>query len=352
VRDNPKIAATYAATPMQMGMLFHSAAEKGRGVYSLQVVCSLREEVLFDLLQSALRYVIRQHEALRTTFSFPSGSDPVQEVWKEVEVKIETSDLRNLEASIREQRLNEFVIRSRDEWINPCCMPLMRFALIRMTDSESRFIWILPHALLDRSGVAIVVKQLLDTYDALRNGEQPRQSPPSGSFSSYVQCETAQDFFVSKNHWQATFESFVPALAYSNSGRKGAWKEQELVLPETLAETLEKMAEDNGCTLNTILQAVWSVTRGINAADPDIAFGITRSCRSRFAHGDSVVGLCMNTLPLRIKFRGGDSFVALLQRIRRQVLALRSFESTPLAAIQSWVGGRNRYTFIQYVNGI
>ena len=57
-----------------------------------------------------------------------------------------------------------------------------------------------------------------------------------------------------------------------------------------------------GVTLNTLLQTAWAILLQRYSQETDVVFGATRACRrSAFPDADEMVGLFINTLPLRVR---------------------------------------------------
>ncbi len=73
------------------------------------------------------------------------------------------------------------------------------------------------------------------------------------------------------------------------------------------------------------------------SGEEEVVFGATRRCRrSSLADADSIVGLFINTLPMRVTVSGARRLLPWLKEIRAQHVALRKVEHTPLVKIQEW----------------
>ena len=69
----------------------------------------------------------------------------------------------------------------------------------------------------------------------------------------------------------------------------------------------------------------------------DVVFGATRACRrSGVTDADEIVGLLMNTVPVRVDVDLEAELGTWLRSIRASSLAVREFEHTPLVKVQSW----------------
>ncbi len=89
--------------------------------------------------------------------------------------------------------------------------------------------------------------------------------------------------------------------------------------------------------MSTLVQAAWAILLGRNSGEQDIVFGSTRACRrSTIPNSEEVVGLFINTVPVRVRLPGDSQVLAWLRNLREQQTAVREFEHTPLVDIQKW----------------
>ncbi|KAB2674615.1 MAG: amino acid adenylation domain-containing protein, partial [Verrucomicrobia bacterium] len=111
-----------------------------------------------------------------------------------------------------------------------------------------------------------------------------------------------------------------------------------LRLPKALTNALGELARETGVTVNTVVQGAWALLLARYSGTQDVVFGVTRACRhSRVPGSEHAVGFFMNTLPMRIRTASDPRLGDWLREIRRQHLALREFERTPIARIREWI---------------
>ena len=104
-----------------------------------------------------------------------------------------------------------------------------------------------------------------------------------------------------------------------------------------MTSRLRRLAEESEITLNTLVQGAWALMLSRYSGEEEVVFGATRRCRrSSLAGADSIVGLFINTLPMRVTVSGARRLLPWLKEIRAQHVALRKFEHTPLIKIQEW----------------
>ncbi len=106
-----------------------------------------------------------------------------------------------------------------------------------------------------------------------------------------------------------------------------------------LSEQIRRGAQRAQVTVNTMMQAAWAVLLHRYSGESDIVFGATRAGHVTDVPGiETIVGLFINTLPMRVEVDDDAEIVAWLRALRAQQIALRPYEHTPLAAVQAWSG--------------
>ena len=97
------------------------------------------------------------------------------------------------------------------------------------------------------------------------------------------------------------------------------------------------MAKANGLSLATITLGAWAILLSRHSNETDVVFGVVRSNRWGTIEGaDNVIGLCINTLPMRVHVDTEKSLLSWLKGVRAQWIAIRDHAHTPLATVQSW----------------
>ncbi|MEZ5512232.1 MAG: AMP-binding protein, partial [Gammaproteobacteria bacterium] len=129
------------------------------------------------------------------------------------------------------------------------------------------------------------------------------------------------------------------ATPLPNKKQRGAqqervFSENHLRLDDTLTARLQQFAREQHVTLNTVIQAAWGVLLARYSGEKDVVFGTTVSGRpAELPHVEQIVGLFINTLPLRLQIDDDTTIGPLLQRMQEDQLDLRRYEFTPLVDI-------------------
>ena len=162
------IEDSYHLSPMQHGVLFHTLLAPRSGMYVQQFVGTLCEDLDVSAFLAALERVVERHTILRTSILWERVQAPSQQVHSQVDTPITEEDWRQLSSSDQQPRLEAFLEADLAKGIDFSQAPLMRFALLRMADTDYRFIWTSHHALLDGRSRLILLHEIFTLYEAVR----------------------------------------------------------------------------------------------------------------------------------------------------------------------------------------
>ena len=339
------VTAEYPLTPLQQGMLFHHLLEPDGGVDIEQLVFTLPERVDAVALRDAWSRVTTLHEALRTSFLWDDGERAVQQVHPSVPMSWSEVDWRDVAENV-DERLRLFLEQDRRRAFDLRSAPLQRFTLARVADDEYRLVWTFHHIILDGRSFTILLKEVFGLYDTQRFGRTstPLVEPPP--FREHVAWITERDAAADEPVWRERLKGFAaPTPLPANLGgaddqefrRSGRQGDAERRLTAETTSALAKLAEQVGVTMNTVLQGAWAILLSRHARDPDVVFGATRAGRRGTVAGAAqMVGLLINTVPVRVHVDARAQLGSWLAALRADWVSLRPVEHSPLSMVQSW----------------
>nr|AWI62627.1 nonribosomal peptide synthetase [Cystobacter sp.] len=333
----------YPLTPMQQGMLYHSLAAPGSEVYFEQMCCSLRGRLVPAVLERAWQEVVNRHPALRTAFLWEGLDEPLQVVRQQVTLPWTEEDWRGGDASARGARLERFLEEDRKRGFDFSSAPLMRIALLRFDDDAWCFVWSHHHLLLDGWSLPRLLKEVFTCYALLETG-QPLPPSRVRPFREYIGWLQAQPSQGGEAWWRRALEGFTTptalpvdrALSERIDGEP-VFEEQRLTLSPEETRRLQQFARQHQLTLNTLVQGAWALLLGRYSGEDDVLFGVTVSGRPPQLPGvESMIGLFINTLPLRVALPPSRGLLEWLRGLQEQQAELRQYEHTPLVRIHGW----------------
>ncbi|HEY3581066.1 MAG TPA: amino acid adenylation domain-containing protein, partial [Pyrinomonadaceae bacterium] len=341
MQKSRQIDAIYPLSPMQQGMLFHTIYAPDSGVYFHQVRCVLEGELDAASLREAWQRVMDRHAILRTAFVWEHRKQPLQVVHPQVSLPWVEEDWRGLSSSARHEHVEAYLERDRQTGFVLSKAPLMRCALLRTADDAYEFIWSYHHILLDGWSLALLLKEVFAHYAALQKRERlelPRPRP----YQDYIAWLKRQSLSDAESFWCNTLRGFTAptplALARSHANGAGADDgEVQLALSSELTAALNSLAAQHKLTVNTMVQGGWALLLSRYSGEREVVYGATVSGRPADLPGiETMIGLFINTLPVRVSVSGDELLTDWLQAIQAHQVEARQFEFSPLVQIQGW----------------
>ena len=340
------IEDVFPLSPLQEGLLFHSLYTPESGVYVEQRACTIAGDVDPEVFAAAWRRIVERHGVLRTSFHGHELKRPVQVVHAAAAAPFASEDWRGLAAAERERRLAAMVAAEQARGFDLARPPLARMALYRTGELEHLLYWSHHHLLLDGWSSAAVIGEFLACCDALAAGgaqaANPAALPVRPPYRDYIAWLERRDAAKEEGYWRRELAGRLaptPLPAAGATGRPAAALvvEERLSPDETAA--LGEATRGLRVTLSTLAQAAWGLLLARYGGERDVVFGSVGSGRPPDLPGvDAMVGLFINTVPLRLTAVEGAPLPAWLGALQERLTELRQHEHSPLVAVQRWGG--------------
>ncbi|WP_280409844.1 non-ribosomal peptide synthetase [Nocardia brasiliensis] len=339
-RRYPALTDVWPVSPLQAGMLFHAMFDPGMvDVYTVQLVLSVRGTVDGPRLRAAAAAVLARHANLRTAFGFDAAGSPVQLVVAEVALpwrEVQLADAPDAEAErvLDAERATPF---------DPARPPLLRSLLLRRGADRAQWVVTYHHLLLDGWSIPLLVREIVAEYAGFAL-EPPR------AYRNYVEWLAEQDLSTSKQAWAAALAGVAePTLLAGDTDLSAPSVlplEHEFTLDESQSRAVVRLATELEVTVNTVLQAAWAILLARMTDRCDIVFGTTVSGRPADLVGvESMVGLFINTVPIRIRLRPTETAAELLRRVQLEQFALSAHHHLGLPDIVAQADAGERGLF-------
>jgi amino acid adenylation domain-containing protein len=344
----PGVESFHPLSPMQQGMLFHSLSAPDSALYWQQVTLTLEGQLDVALLKRSWDLIIERHAVLRSYFVWEGLKEPVQVVQQQVGLPTEEHDWRSLDAGRRSAELEALLDADRRKGCPLDKPPLLRLAVVHLGEDLQYVIWSFHHVILDGWSVYHVLKDVFENYEALRRGE-PMRWAPVRPYQDYIAWLRSQDLSRAEAFWRrelsglpgptAVADALAPVGQAVGDGRIVEVDTQVVRLDEAASAAAQAFARQHRLTLNTLLQGAWAVLLSRYAGQDDVCFGGTVSGRPPGVQGvDSMVGMFINTLPVRTRVPPRAELLPWLQELQDRQADARQYDWTPLVEIQGWSG--------------
>ncbi len=332
----------YPLSPMQQGLLFHSLYEPKSGVYFNQLSCTLGENLNVSALEQAWQQVVDRHPVLRTAFHWKRREQPFQVVYREVKLPIEHLDWRGVSLEEQPKWLDNFLCSDRERGFNFSQPPLMRLTLIHL-ENNYQLVWSQHHLIIDGWSSGLVLKEVFDIYNVLDRG-QDLPMPRSRPYGDYIAWLGKQDLSRAEAFWRRKLEGFTAPTPFrvdrvlgNPASEEKSHAQQKIQLSPETTTALKSLAGQHQLTLNTLVQGAFALLLSRYSGEEDVVFGATSSGRPGDLAGvESMVGLFINTLPIRVRVTPDELLLPWLKKLQAQQTEARQYEYSPLVEIQAW----------------
>ncbi|MFC7560669.1 amino acid adenylation domain-containing protein [Paenibacillus farraposensis] len=331
----------YSLTPMQKGILFHGLMEPQSGAYFEQATFDLQGSFQVDAFAESLNLLVDRHQIFRTNFYSGWHEQPLQVVYRHKAADFRFEDVRSMKQEELGAYIADFVKRDQAEGFHFSSGGLMRVSILRTGEESYRFVWSFHHILMDGWCLFLVVGEAFQTYFALLEGSKPELALVT-PYSEYIEWLERQNNSEAERFWSGYFAGFeqqtvLPQAKQLDSHAKGYEADKlSFTLSRELTEQMNRLVKQQQVTVNTLLQAAWGVVLQRYNNSRDVVFGSVVSGRSADIPGiDKMIGLFINTVPVRIHSGKDVTFARLMKQIQEQALASRAYETYPLYEIQA-----------------
>ncbi|AZK48670.1 non-ribosomal peptide synthase/polyketide synthase [Paenibacillus lentus] len=334
----------YKLSPLQKGILFHHIKNEKDQAYFDQLVFILDGTVNPECLEQACNLLIQKHHSLRTIFRYRKMKEPVQIVLKERSIKMHYEDISHMQPEDQDTYIQRFVEADREKGFDLSRDLLIRFALFQNSTHQYQFIISNHHILMDGWCLGIILNDLFDIYKNVLKG-MPVSIQEGVPYSRHIRWLEKQDMQAAKEFWQQTImngyekKTGLPEQL-TRSNRQDYEHGQHIVhLDRNIAERLVSFAKQHRVTVNTVFQTIWGVLLQKYNDTNDVAFGAVVSGRpAAVPDVEDIVGLFINTIPVRIKSDENETFETLIAKVQKQALSSEPYDYVSLAEIQSGIG--------------
>ena len=324
----------------QQRLWFLEQLQPGRAHYNVPAALRLRGPLHIGALEKSLNTVVDRHEVLRARFE-PDHGQPVQRITPKSDLPLPVIDLQSLDR--REQRA-EVTRLATGEALRPFDLehgPLIRASLIRLGQVEHVMTLTMHHIVCDGWSFGILVMELNSLYRAFQAGGSPQLPEPSIQYADYAHWQRDR---VQGPHLRNQMEYWRAQLAPAGSGpdlpvdrqrpavetNRGACHGFEL--PIDLSENIRALGRSHDATLFMVLLAAFNALLYRYTGQEEVWVGSPVAGRSK-TELNGLIGLFVNTLVMRTRVDGGQSFRELLERVRETTLGAYSNQEVPFESL-------------------
>ena len=300
-------------------------------IYNSPGAYSIEGNLSVDAFTRAFDRLIERHENLRTVFVMVD-SEPRQKVLAadQLGFKIPYIDLRGTDDTntIIKRWLEEDAGKTFDLEKGP----LMRATLFQTANDRHVLVFNIHHIISDGWSKGILIKEFLGFYKELVAGIENDLAPLAIQYKDYAAWHAAS-FASQYTYWKQLYENDVPVLEFPADFERprvlsfdGAMV--DLFVPADVTMRLQRIAAQQGSTLNNLLFALYGLLLAKHSRQDDIVVGSLVSGRSH-ADLENLVGVFINFLPIRISPKRELTFKEYFRRTHETLTEAYSNQDYP-----------------------
>lgn len=325
--DGPALADILPLTPLQEGLYFHSVFDDdSAGAYVEQQLLTLEGEVDAERLAAAATRLLALYPNLAARFVALADGRVVSVLGRGVEAPFTTLD----RPGITDAEIREYAEDDRRAGFDLATGPLMRYTLIRAGSGRDVLVQTVHHIIADGWSVPPMLRALLAEYHA------PGTVYPVGGFPDYVSWLAGRDDDESDRVWHEQLAQLPgPSLVAAEHTPSDRFTD----IASEPDSDIDAAARAAGVPLSVAVHSAWAVTLGGILHSTDVVFGSTVSGRDAEVPGiEDMVGLFINTIPVRTRWSGTTTAGDLLASVREHQSAVLPHQHVSLARIGRQAG--------------
>ncbi len=312
-----ELADVLPLTPLQQGLLFQANFGDGSdgvandSVYAVQLGITVSGALDADRLRDAVHAVVARHPNLAARFSEDFG-EPVQIIPAEPEIAWQYLELAATDADAPvDERVEQFCADERAAACKLSDQPVFRAALLRTGADRHRLVVTIHHIVIDGWSLPVLLRDIFAGYHGQR-------LPAAAPYRNFVTWLGSQDLDAARSAWSTVFSGFDNPTLVAPPTQAGPRGVESYLMPEALTQSLAELARTQRTTVNTVLQAAWAQLLTWLTGQQDVAFGTAVSGRpADLAGAESMVGLLINTIPVRADLTAAATVAELLDQLQR-----------------------------------
>jgi iturin family lipopeptide synthetase A len=331
-RDGP-LPLSYA----QRRFWFFDQLAPGNAMYNIPDVVEIRGPLRLDVLQESINQIIARHESLRTSFA-AVGGEPVQRVEEAVRLVLAVTDLSALPEDQRRAAWQRLATQEAELPFDLSAAPLLRGTVLRL--AEERYILLLTthHSVSDAWSSGVFIRELAAWYGSLAGAGAA--APPPDLAIQYPDYAAWQHRMLDEDtrarllgYWRKQLEGAPPLTGFPTDRERPPVQtfqgtSHPIELSVELVARLAKLGGDHGCTLFMTLLAAFTCLLQRYTGEQDLVVGSPIAGRNA-PELETMIGVFVNTVPLRTRVDPEASFADLLAQVRAVTLQAHAHQDLP-----------------------
>jgi len=320
----------------QQSFWFLTQLNPDSALYNIYRAVRIRGPLQVEALEKALDAIVQRHEALRTTF-VAQDETGVQIIAPSGKANLTRFDLSTIPVNEREPAAAGILTEQAHIPFDIAQGPLMRAALVALSQEEHLFLFTMHHAISDDWSMGVFLNELSALYEHFTTGRKLEIPPLRFQYADFAswQRESLDQDLVAKqlSYWKQQLAGAPRVLELPTDRPRPtvptyAGAREEIVLPADLMDKLMALSRREKVTPFMAVLAAFQTLLARYTGQQDVVVGSPIAGRSR-AESEALIGYFINTLVMRTDLSGDPTFGDLLARVCDVALGAYANQDVP-----------------------
>lgn len=339
------IEDAYPIAKLQGGMIFHNQSNPDQALYHDIFSYHLKLPIDLLILQAVVDDLVQRHPALRTSFDLTTFSEPLQLVHRTGLNLLTVTDIRSLTPEQQGETIVRWIAEEKQRGFDCTALPLVRFHVHLRSEQTLQFSLSFHHAAIDGWSDATMLTELFTDYFARLKGQSIPILPPTARYRDFVALEReAIESEEARRFWDMLLSDAtlmrLPRWPEGDQARRpGAAVVQPVPIPVELSLQLKRLALELAVPIKDVLLAAHLHVMAMLSGQTDVMTSMVSSGRPETIDGERVLGLFINSIPLRLDLAGCTWSDLITQAFEAERASL-PFRRYPTIELQRRHGGQ------------
>lgn len=320
----------------QRRMWFLDQLQPGNPFYNMCESFQLKGQLSLAALEQSYNELLKRHAILRTLFVV-INDEPAQVVQEYVWTPLTQIDLRSYPLQERELHLRTLATQEAEMPFSLDQGPLLRVKLLLVHQEEYILLFTMHHSIADGWSTTILVRELATHYRTWREGKLSVLAELPLQYSDYASWQQewlqSKQFLTQLDYWKQQLSGAPAVLELPTDYLRPTiqtyqGKQILFTLPSSLLHQLKEQCRSNGVTSFMWLFSAFQVILYRHTRQEDILVGSPIAGRTH-PELEDLIGYFANTLVLRTKLHGSQTFREVLKQVKEVTLDAFTHQEMP-----------------------
>ena len=328
----------YPLSPMQEGMALKFMMEPDSLAYRLVSRFALDILPTEEQMSYTLDQLGAKHEVLRTSLIY-RGVEQYRQAIVDRPLELE---MRDVTASENKETAMVTLYRAEQQrGFDMQDQSLFRIVCVKTSETTCEILLAVHHIIVDGWCIGLYMSDLIaNLTDAVQGNMKPIEQYPAGRYERFIRNLLKKDTDKGLNYWKDLLNGYTTKAVIPYSGivpekERAVDNVCRIIISGNEMTTLKALTTSTQTTMNTLVELAWGLVLQIYNRQDDAVFVKVVSGRNNASEGvEDVVGLFINSVPVRVRTPKGTTVIQALQALQQQAAESNEWDFCPLSAIQ------------------